>query len=634
MTFRCLVIAFILPSLFIVAACNRSTPPLEPDFSRSRPVTAIFPRPAGPDEAVIVAKAVFQNKPLAQVQCTLAMAGSRPMTLATDQQGQAAFRPSAQGAFTLTIPEQGDILGGSCQGSLRPGEIRTITFQAGGGIGLIPACAQYADSDQDQYVKLLCVYSAGSNNLAVKIRPEVVHLPDIWRAAFTVPDLYSGQGNTLTVTVAKGSSLNVRDLQIIGRARNGQIEIASPLFAICRDWEPYADIRVVVDNGGVPLENVLYIITDSQGNRYEGRTHPSAPLQEQYVRLATPGAFCVDIPRQGCLDANHANGSVSQAEQKTVTFAVGKSEVRMEVLHSGTPLAGAVVTIIDANGRTYADQIVDQAGSATFALNAVGPCRAWLRGNVDRYYEDSFLAAMAVQNSQSRVTFQGRPGSLRLDSPCICYPYVGGEYAVRIDYRKDGDINYYLWLDIAGLPSPEGSGISGSLDQRFLTNHSPAHFTLQVNKCCFWETAPGLQIHGATYNHPLAFELFAEPVTVRKGWNVTVDLAPAPAVMRKYQETPPNFKTTLVYTITATGMPPEFDWGFHFDFPYREQGFMPVYDQAFSTSSGQVPGSGVIIIWGLNRHGWAAPDLYRDGKASLTITFDHRTWNANADVWY
>lgn len=348
------------------AGCGKKNP-MEPGagYVDKAPSPTATPIPTEPGKSTVVVKTMMGNNPISNVNAIVKF-GETQAQVNTDTTGQASFVMDAEGSFTATIPNQGDLLESTLTGNCARGQSTSVVFQAGGAIGVTPTAYQYEYAGGT--FPLTISYNKGANSLAHKVSLSTVGIPSGWTAAFDKAALTSGESTTLNVTVPTGAGENLFDLKVRGSAQNNAIVIDSPNFAIYRDWVEWCAVRVYVDNAGSPYPGINFTVSDSAGNTTGGTTGGDGYCT---VNIFRTGSTTVYAPAQGSLPESIWSGNVAQAQTKDVNFSVNFADIKVVVNNGTQPKSGINFSVADSASQVY-NGTTEADGSKTIRIYNLG----------------------------------------------------------------------------------------------------------------------------------------------------------------------------------------------------------------------------------------------------------------------
>lgn len=337
---------FVATTLLGGCGKNKANPLAPTDPTQPGPTATPTPQPG---KATINVITKFDNNPISNVTTNIQFVGKNPMTMQTNNQGVATYVVDDSGEFSATIPAQGEILESVLSGYATLGQSVDVNFLPGGSFDeLTPTAINYDFSGGTFPIEF--TFNSSEYPFKVNYTPSVINLPAGWTAVFTNTQMSHGD-NTVNITVPGGSEDNAMNLkiQLLGQS---VVSMYSSAFAIYRDWQEYADIKVIVKEGETPLQGINYTITDSAGDTYPGTTDVDGT---KTIRINKTGSYSIHFAAQGSLDEQTINGTISQGELKTHNVNVVYADINVKVINGGDayPLEGINISITDASSTVY-----------------------------------------------------------------------------------------------------------------------------------------------------------------------------------------------------------------------------------------------------------------------------------------
>lgn len=499
------------------AGCGKKTNPLAPGHGLpDEYVTTPTPVPSNPGLATVVVKTLAGTTPLTDVSCEVLFAGqASPSSGKTGVDGTATLVVDAEGSLVATLPAQGDLLATTITGYCQRGKTAYMIFQAGGAwTSITPTAINYDFSGGTWPIKIR--FSKQANAMNFKFYPAAVNLPSGWAASFSAPVMYLDQEYIMNLTVPENQNLNVNNLMVSANAALNKISVNSSPISVIQGWSDWANVKVVVKNGGVDYNNINFVITDSQGNTYTGTSQPGG----RTITINATGYYSVSIPPQGLVKLNTKSGSIVYGELQTVSFDVGSCSVTINTIHNVTKYIGLQVNITDANGNLQSGS-TNVNGDCLFNLTSIGTYTARILENTANGILLSTKTGTVGQYDSTTCAFVGQNGSLSVANGNYDYIYNASSHQATVTYTNAGDINYSINLQANGFG---GSGVVTSFDNAVIDESASRILTMFVPENTTW-TSDTLNVSGSKGGTMIPFAVPASNnFYLHKGYSLSVSI--------------------------------------------------------------------------------------------------------------
>lgn len=500
-----------------LAGCGKKTNPLAPGQALlDERVPTATPVPSTPGLSTVVVKTLAGTTPLTDVSCEVQFAGQpSPAVGKTGVDGTATLVVDAEGSLVATVPAQGDLLTTTITGYCQRGKTAYMIFQAGGAwTSITPTAINYDFSGGTWPIKIK--FSKQANAMNFKFYPAAINLPAGWAASFSEPVMYLDQEYVMNLTVPENQSQNVNNLMVSANAALNKISVNSSPISVIQGWSDWANVKVVVKNGGVDYNNINFVITDSKGNTYTGASQSGG----RNITINATGYYNVSIPPQGLVKLNTKSGSIAYGETQTVSFDVGSCSVKITALHGGTYYVGLQVSITDANGNPHSGLTLGD-GTCLFNLTSIGSFTARILENSANGILLSSKTGTVGQYENATCLFSGQAGSLSVANGNYDYIYNASSHQATVTYSNAGDINYSINLQANGFG---GSGVGTSFDSAVIDETTSRTLTMFVPENTTW-TSETLNVSGAKGGTLIPFNVPASNnFYLRKGYSLSVSI--------------------------------------------------------------------------------------------------------------